>query len=328
MFSFDRDIIINGPGLWLDARRKKDFSFVSHAHSDHTCRHERTLATPATLALARERERIRREARGMAPRRENGEDVALPFGKPLRLDGAQVMLYPAGHILGSAQILVHCELHGRTLLYSGDFCPERTAAAEEIEIPHADTLVMECTYGLPEHRFPPREEVIRQLHEFVEKTLESGRTPVLQCYALGKGQEVMRLLCDGGYPVAAEEETWALAQVYGQFGVDFPNCRRLAGGVRPGEAIVTPSVKSVVQFLAGCRIRTAAVTGWAVGGYSWRAGRADARIPLSDHADFDGLLRYVKAVDPEEVYIVHGPEEFAGYLTKAGYTVKRALSKE
>lgn len=325
MFRYDDDILIHSIGLWLDARRKRPFSFVSHAHSDHANRHDRILATPATLALANERHHIRRAALKRRPARRDPDELPLEFGIPLAIDGATITLFPAGHVLGSAQILI--ERDGRRLLYSGDFCPEKTAAAEPIEIPRADTLIMECTYGLPDHRFPPRDEVAAKLFAFVEKTLSRGLTPVCLCYALGKGQEVMRILSGGGFHVAVEDETWRLARVYKRFGVRFPRCRHLDSPVREGEVVVTPSVRAVERLVPTSRLRTAAVTGWATGGFSYRAARADTRIPLSDHADFPGLLAYIEAVSPKKVYILHGPEEFAYYVKKAGYPVAPITEK-
>lgn len=325
MFEYDRDILIRDAGLWLDARRKKDFAFVSHAHGDHTGRHARIIATPATFALAAERDAVKREAKGLKPPRTNSDETAVEFGEDVSLGDVSITLYPAGHILGSAQILVR--RNGSSLLYSGDFCLETTAAAEDIQIPKADTLIMECTYGLPEHRFPPREEVVEKVRKFVDASLSSGRTPVLLCYALGKGQEVVRILGQCGYPVAVEDETYRLAKVYERFGVAFESMRRLDSAVAAGEVVVTPSLDKVSEFLAGRRVRTAAVTGWAVGSFGYRARRAHTRIPLSDHADFHGLLNYVEAVNPQTVYVVHGPSEFSYYLRKAGFNVGSVRDK-
>jgi putative mRNA 3-end processing factor len=318
LFIYDRDIRIEDSPLWLDARRKRELSFVSHAHADHATKHEAILATPATLALAAERRRLRRLKMKRPPKREP-QEIPLEYRKPFAVDGATVTLLPAGHILGSAQILV--EQDGRRLLYSGDFCADSTSAAEDLEIRHADVLIMECTYGLPEHRFPPRAEAVKSLTAFIERTFARSATPVLLCYALGKGQEVLRLVTAQGYRAALEEETWRLARVYESFGVEFGRYRRIRSPVRRDEVVVTPNLKAVGDCLAGRDIRTCAVTGWAVGGFSYRARYADERVPLSDHADFRGLIEFARAVKPEIVYILHGPSEFGFYLRKAGLRV-------
>ncbi len=325
MFHYDRDILIHSIGLWLDAGRKRDFSFVSHAHSDHTNRHDRVLATPATLALAEARAAFRLASGARKRPVREVDTLPLDFNSPLKIDGAIVTLFPAGHVLGSAQILI--ERDGRRLLYSGDFCPQKTSAAEDIEIPHADTLIMECTYGLPEHAFPARDTVIAQLCDFARKTLARGMTPVFLCYALGKGQEVMKILAEAGFAVAAEGETYELARVYERFGIDFGRFRRLDSPVSPDEVVVTPSTEKIEMFLGGRRFRTASVTGWGAGAFSYRARRANVRIPLSDHADFAGLVEYVKAVSPSEVYITHGPDEFAYYVKKEGFKVGSLAEK-
>jgi len=317
VFEYGSDIRVRGTDLWLDSRRKKPFAFVSHAHADHAGRHERILATPATLALARERRDLRRRSMKRPPRSEP-EDHPLEFGEKLCLNGTTLTLFPAGHVLGSAQILV--ERDGRRLLYSGDVCTQPGAAAEEIEVPRADVLIMECTYGLPSHRFPPRDEVVEQLISFVEAALAAGETPVLLCYALGKGQEALRIVTRRGFPAAAEEETWHLAKVYEQFGVEFGEYRRLDSPARAGEVVITAKVEKVRRFLSRPST-TAALTGWAVGPHRYRARRADTAIPLSDHSDFDGLLGYASAVDPEVVYILHGPREFGKHLVREGFRV-------
>ncbi|MCD6404837.1 MAG: hypothetical protein J7M19_03320, partial [Planctomycetes bacterium] len=275
-------------------------------------------AASSSPCAAAERRRLRRAKMKRPPKREPVE-MPLEYGHPLEMDSATVTLFPAGHILGSAQIVV--DHGGKRLLYSGDFCPQATAAAEAIEIPKAHTLIMECTYGLPEHRFPPREETVDELYSFVEKSLSAGRTPVLLCYALGKGQEVLRLLAGGEYTAAVEDETFRIAKIYEAFGVGFGDYRLLDSPARPGEVVITPSIKRAGGFLRRARVRTAAVTGWGVGGFGYRAARADVTIPLSDHADFDGLLGYAEAVGPETIYILHGPPEFGYHLAKAGFNV-------
>ena len=97
----------------------------------------------------------------------------LPFHSPVHFRGASITLLPAGHIFGSAQI--HIKFRGETLLYTGDFKLRQGMSAEPIEWLHADTLIMETTYGLPKYVFPPVEQVIAELTKFC---LESpGREP-------------------------------------------------------------------------------------------------------------------------------------------------------
>src|SRR5690348_10553273 len=116
-FSYRHGIHLAGHDLWLDAQRSQAAAIVSHAHSDHVRRHALTIATPATVDLVRERYGRRACA------------VSRGFREPFSHGGAQVTLYPAGHVLGSAQILV--DDGRRRLLYSGDLRLRPSVAAEE-----------------------------------------------------------------------------------------------------------------------------------------------------------------------------------------------------
>ena len=66
----DRALYLPQGDLWLDPRLPKPLAFVSHAHSDHTGRHEKTIATPTTLRLMQAR-----------MGEWDGEKIALPFGE-------------------------------------------------------------------------------------------------------------------------------------------------------------------------------------------------------------------------------------------------------
>ena len=131
------------------------------------------LCTPATAALYQLR----------LGRRATRE---MPYREPIEWGGLRLTTYPAGHCLGSAMLLA--EDGDASLLYTGDFKLSPSATAEQAELPHADLLVIESTYGRPEYRLPPRAQAIEQLCERVRQVLDSGATPVVIAYALGKAQ--------------------------------------------------------------------------------------------------------------------------------------------
>src|SRR5206468_3724557 len=130
---FERGIYLPDLDLWLDPQVRRALAFVSHAHADHVGLHDQIIATPATAAMMRLRAQVSSRFR------------ALEFRERFRLGEASVTLYPAGHILGSAQILV--EFRGRRLLYSGDFKLRSGRSTEAAEVPEADVLIMETTFG-------------------------------------------------------------------------------------------------------------------------------------------------------------------------------------
>lgn len=291
---------------WLDARRSVARSFVSHAHSDHIARHREILCSPATARLMR--------ARLPAKRREH----CLPFGHTEALDAhTAVTLWPAGHILGSAQILLEHPNYG-SLLYTGDFKLRPGLSAERCATPHADTLIMETTYGRPRYVLPPTSEVLAAIVHFCRQTLAAGETPVLLVYSLGKSQEVLCALVGAGLPIMLHPETLRLTRVCEELGLTFPPYQVFEGHAVEGHIILCPPQAEAILTQIP-RARTAALTGWALEtGARYRYG-CDELFALSDHADFPDLLAFVDQVKPSRVFTVHGfTADFARTLRERG----------
>ena len=300
---------VKGMALWLDATRARDRSFVSHAHSDHAVRHRRIIASPPTARLYQHRlGRVTAEMHA--------------YHASFEVDGAICWLLPAGHILGSSQILIEHE--GRRILYTGDCRVRESLTAEPIAVESCDVLVMECTFGRPHYVFPEPAEVARRLCRFVDGTWDEGRTPVLLAYALGKSQEAMKLLGDRGYRCVVAEPIYHIAKIYEEFGVRFGRFELLdpgldAKGARDKVVILPPHLNrsQILDDLGPCRM--AMLTGWAMDRGCRFRYRVDEAIPLSDHADFQELLTLVRRASPKKVYTVHGFPDFAKHLRYLGY---------
>ncbi len=285
---------------------------------DHMARHELAFATPETAALYRHRLGSRLRVREM------------PYGEAIDYGEAKLTALPAGHCLGSAMLLA--EVDGRRMLYSGDFKLGESLTATAADPPTADCLVMESTFGKPSYRLPPRHEVVEQLLDLVRGTLAKDQTPILHAYALGKSQEVTKLLTSAGIPVLQHPEIYAVSQVYDACGMELATGNATVGvyAGRPlaGHAVVTLP-KSMKRFrLAGLgdavtgATVSIAITGWAMDSSTKYRQRVDHALPLSDHADFDQLLELVRQVQPQTVYCTHGPAEFVGHLCDAGYDAR------
>ncbi|MBV9866554.1 MAG: hypothetical protein JO316_14465 [Abitibacteriaceae bacterium] len=307
---FKNGIHLPGPRLWLDPHEPQSTAIVSHAHADHIQKHDHVLASAPTAAMMRLRGALRCRFQ------------TLDYCQPVEFEDARITLYPAGHILGSAQVLV--EWDDMRLLYSGDFKLRPGRSAEPIEVPQADIVIMETTFGKPRYRFPETEEVAQQIRHFCRTTLEDGCAPVLFCYSLGKGQEVLSCLEGVDFPIYLHTAHWNMTAIYRDFGVPLPFFRKF----QPGQKL-----DGVLLCASGCRrsswfynvertakIRTAYISGWAIdSGACWRF-RTDAAFPLSDHADYDDLLEYVRLTGAKTIYTMHGfAEEFARDLCRAGH---------
>jgi len=242
----------------------------------------------------------------------------LPFGETRTLRGIDITLYPSGHLLGSAQALVAVD--GRHLLYSGDFKMQGNQAAEAIEVPQAEILIMETTFGHPRYAFPPHGAIFEQITAWCDTCLLEGLTPVLLGYSLGKGQEILAGLRGRGYRVLVHGSMYEMTRIAEEFGVDFPPYERWTPGEGDGCVVLCPPHlrKWIVGKLPPCR--TAIVSGWALDPSARYRYGTDTAFCLSDHADFGDLLTYVERVQPQRIYTVHGyASDFAGELRRRGY---------
>lgn len=297
--------------LWLDARRKTPLSFVSHAHGDHIGRHEEALGTAVTLEL-------------MGLRLPGARTKARPlaFGEAVRVGGLEIEIFPAGHILGSAQIRI--TRRGHRTVYTGDLNTSASRTAEPVEVVPCDTLVIESTFGEPQYRFPPRAEVEEKMAAFAEITMLEGRVPVFLAYALGKAQEATKILCERGYRVRVHPDAWELCEIYEAHGVRFPGAAPLEGPPAAGEVVVsTPRGRGDPRLGPRVRVRTCFLSGWALTGGAPYRMRVDEALPLSDHADFEGLLSYAEATGASEVLTTHGSAaELARHLRARGIAAR------
>lgn len=306
MFYVDKSgIRISDSSFWLDARRKVPLSFVSHAHADHVKPHSEMIATPATIALAQIRNK-----------KING--IPLPFFQKHSMDECSIELFPAGHILGSAQILV--EKNGSRLIYSGDFRQGDSLTAEPLSFKQADVLIMECTFGDPKFVFPKRYIIIERLVKFIDSCFRNGIVPVVMGYAMGKAQEIIKILTDLNYQVSIHATIEPVLKVYEQFGVAFGNYQVFHGEDIRGRVLVVPPHLAKSHAVSKIwKTKKMILTGWAISPEARFRYKADVALPFSDHADFNQLLEYANMVQPRQIFVTHGDSNFIHHLRREGF---------
>lgn len=297
---YERGVFLPQQNLWLDPWEAKDFAFVSHAHSDHIAPHRQIIVSERTARLM--------QARLPGKRIE----ILLPFGQETNVRGMQVTLFPAGHIFGSAQFFLRTE--DDSVLYTGDFKLRRGQSAEPAEWTTADTLIMETTYGLPRYRLPPTEEVITQIVAFCRDAIDNNEVPVLLGYSLGKAQEILCALAGAELTPMLHGAVYQMTRIYEQNGQKFCEYVRYRANDVAGKVLICPPSANRSRMLEKIpRKRVAMISGWAVEPNAIYRYQVDAAFPLSDHADYDDLLRYVDLVKPKRVFTLHG---FAGHFAR------------
>lgn len=299
----------------MDPWDSKDFAFVSHAHSDHIARHYEIILSERTARFMR--------ARLPGKRREH----VLPFGETHCLHGMDITLLPAGHVFGSAQFLL--STGNETLLYTGDFKLRPGKSAEPLQWRQADTLIMETTFGLPRYQFPPTDKVIDQIVAFCRDALDDGAVPVILGYSLGKAQEILCSLDGAGLTPMLHGSVFQMTRLYEQSGQSFCKYVRYKRDDVAGKVLICPPSANHSAMLTNIpRKRVAMISGWAIEPNAIYRYQVDAAFPLSDHADYNDLLRYVDLVQPKRVLTLHGfAAEFARDLRDRGMEAW-ALSEE
>jgi ATP-dependent DNA ligase I len=303
---YERGVYLPAIDLWLDPWDEQSTAFVSHAHSDHIGNHREVILSTITAKLM--------TARLPGNRVEHQLDFRVPF--PFR--NAQITLYPAGHIYGSAQ--AHVLFEDQSLLYTGDFKLRKGKSAEPIEWCKSDTLIMETTYGLPRYIFPPTDQVVAKLVKFCAEAIEEDITPILFGYSLGKAQEILAALFGSGLRVLLHPAVFRMTKLYEALQDRLPPYSLYRPQDLPGSVLICPPSANRTRLVQSIKPRkTAMLTGWALNpGANYRF-QCDVAFPLSDHADYSDLLKYVELVQPQRVLTLHGyANEFAEDLRRRG----------
>ena len=294
-------------------------AILSHAHADHAVDgHGAVWATPETLALYRRRNPA-----------WAGAAKALSYGEEHEENGLRIRMVPAGHVLGSAQVLFSDGEH--TLLYTGDFKRRVGRTAAPAEAPPAAVLLTETTFGLPVFRFPPTAELESRLVAACREAIAEGETPVLLAYSLGKAQEAAAILTDAGIPSVLHGAAWKLLPEFAAAGISLPLSRAYeTGPPEPGEALITPPSTARAEMVRRIkRRRVIYLSGWAVREAARAEFDADVLLPMSDHADFEDLLEHAREVAPRRVVTLHGfAGDFARILEARGIPAEPLTGRE
>ena len=276
-------------------------AIVTHGHSDHARPgHAAVLATPETLAIMRVR----------LGDFAGDTQQALSYGQPLAIGDVTVTLQPAGHILGSAQVVI--DYRGCRAVITGDYkCrPDPTCAPWQPV--KTDLLVTEATFGLPVFRHPPDSQEIARLLASV--ALFPERTHLVGVYGLGKCQRLILLLRQAGYdkPIWLHGALKALCDLYVSLGIDLGDLRLVIEADRSlaGEIVLAPPSALADRWSR----RLADPVATLASGWMRVRGRARQRgveLPLviSDHADWPELIDAIEVTEAAEVWVTHGRED-------------------
>lgn len=297
-----------------------EHAIITHGHADHArAGHAHVYATAQTLDIMRVR---------------YGEEHAeythsLEYEETIHLGDGKLTFYPAGHILGSAQVLI--EYKGQRLVHTGDFKRQADDTCEPFVPIPCDVFVTEATFGLPVFQHPSIEAETQKLLASLVRLPEQCH--LVGVYALGKCQRLLMALRKLGYhkPVYIHGALVNLCNLYEQHGVELGELVEVASlpdlSILKGQIVLAPpSALSDRWSRKLPNVMTSMASGWMQIRARSKQKRAELPLIISDHSDWQDLITTIKQVNPKEVWVTHGREQaLVHHAQQMGYKAK-ALS--
>lgn len=308
-------IYVRPADMWIDPSRSAQRALVTHGHADHARGgHQAVWATPETLAI-------------MALRFGSQVGTAMAYGDGFEAGGVKISFYPAGHVLGSAQILL--EHAGERVVVTGDYKRRADPTCALFEPVACDVLITEATFGLPVFRHPPVEYEIAKLLDTRQSNPDG--CVLVGAYALGKAQRVIAELRRAGFdsPIYIHGAMQRMCDLYEAHDVALGELVLATGLSRSelkGAIVVAPP--SALNDRWARRLPdpiTAMASGWMR--VRQRARQRNVELPLviSDHADWDELTDTLLELRPAETWITHGRTDALGRWCELHQLKARAL---
>ena len=296
--------------FYIDPWKPVEKAVISHAHSDHAkwgnkyylCHHFTKPILQLRLG-------------------ENNYETA-GWDEPVFINGVSVSFFPAGHIIGSAQIKV--EYKGEVWVFTGDFKTENDGISTAYEPVKCNYFITESTFGLPIYKWQPQEEIFTDMKRWITENKTAGKSSLFIAYSLGKAQRILKPLAETGLPMYAHGAVYNVHKTLQDAGWKLPDLKRISNETTKEELkeciIIAPSgAEGSTWTRRFSPYATGICSGWMQVRGNVRRKNADAGFPLSDHADWEGLSSAAKASGAEKVFATHGFQSaFSRYLNEQG----------
>jgi putative mRNA 3-end processing factor len=261
---------------------------ISHAHGDHAIGGNLTVfCTEATALFMKHRYR----------KFAGGAFHIKTWYDQFDLNGVKISFIPAGHILGSAQVLM--EYRGVKYLYTGDYKLQPDKTCEPIEFVTADVLITETTFADPGTQHPVAEAEILKLNATTSNIM-------LGAYALGKCQRLISLMNDHCIEkrILVHHSMLPFVKIYEQMGINLGRYEvydRKVMKQNPANMVYMVPPMVFRSYFKAINVIRVFATGW-----KHLQNNHEIQLYISDHADWNDILFTVEKVKPLQIWTNHG----------------------
>lgn len=290
--------------FYIDPWQPVKHAVITHAHSDHARPgNENYLCHTKCVPLLQQR-------------LGNIAVTGIAYNKTIYKNQVAVTLFPAGHMVGSAQIKV--EYKGEVWVISGDYKTIPDGICETFEPVKCHTFITESTFGLPIYKWHPQDVIYKQITDWVGNNIKQGASSILFAYSLGKAQRVIDALAHLQLPIYAHGAIYNAHEAIKLTGTKLTEIIKVSNEtdkqkLKSAIVIAPPSAIDSSWLKQFAPYKTGICSGWMQVRGNKRRENADIGFALSDHADWNGLLSAIKATNANNVLVTHG---FKACLTR------------
>ncbi len=272
--------------FYIDPKRPVHKALISHAHGDHAVPNSGTIYTTLPTQLIM-------NSRFKKSRSQFHE---INFRHTFHLNDVAITFYSAGHMLGSAMILM--EHKNERYLFTGDFKLQADQSCEKAEIVETDYLITETTFADPQYAHPNPVEEIKKLNDITNQNI------LLGAYAVGKAQRLTQLVSThcSSKKLLVHNEIVKFHEVYQHSGFNLGKWERYTRQeFKKQNNCVYILPPNWFHRFSGKEAYKIFATGWK---HSFT--KCDSVLNISDHADWNDLLKLIDLTKPKIVFTLHG----------------------
>ncbi len=305
--------------FYIDPYRKVEKAIITHGHADHS-------RFPHTETHCHQHSTPILEKRLGA---QNPEFRIHPheYGEAFSLGDVEVELAPAGHVLGSSQIIIRDG--SQTWVLSGDYKRQPDPTCETFLPIPCDVFITEATFALPVYKWHSPDRVLNEAVDWVKKNKSQGLNSCFYAYSLGKAQRLQKMLrqefSETFYVHGAVD---GMNSVYKSVGQELGSWEKANFKKSAKEKlehyqeaifIAPPSAYGLGWVKTSGKSRHCFASGWSRLRGQRRRRNYDKGLVLSDHVDWPGLLQTIEETGAKRIIATHGRSDIlVRYLQEKG----------